>query len=192
MAGTRRSLAIAGGILAFLFVSGCSAGSTTTQAPGSGASDVAVTAGGAGPTLVDTASVPLSAEHAAAVRSVHRGLTAGDLDALRELYAGDDWAGQQELLAQPRVRVRDEVLTVLRTHPANLGEGYVYPGFSAFGWSGSLDRAGGAVLGVTPESLPEPTTGYDGYQTAFFLAPQDGGPLQWHGIDRLNGGTAAD
>jgi len=189
MPRTCRSLAITGGILALLFVSGCSAGSTTTQAPGS-ASDVAVTAVGAGPTLVDTARVPLRAEHAAAVRAVHQGLAAGDLDALRALYAGDDWAGQQELLAQPRVR--DEVLTVLRTHPANLGEGYVYPGFSAFGWSGPLDRADGAVLGVTPESLPEPTTGYDGYRTAFFLAPQDGGPLQWRGIDRSTRGTAAD
>jgi hypothetical protein len=190
MAGTCRSLAITGGILALLFVPGCSAGSTATQAPGSGASDVAVTAVGAGPTLVDNASVPLNAEHAAAVRSVHQGLAAGDLDALHELYAGDDWAGQQELLAQPRVR--DEVLTVLGTHPANLGEGYVYPGLSAFGWSGPLDRADGAVLGVTPESLPEPATGYDGYRTAFLLAPQDGGPLQWHGIDRLTGVTAAD
>lgn len=163
MPRTCRSLAVTGGILALLVVSGCSAGSAT-HAPGSVASDVAVTAGGADPTLVDTARVPLRAEHAAAVRAVHQGLAAGDLDALRALYAGDDWAGQQELLAQPRVR--DEVLTVLRTHPANLGEGYVYPGFSAFG--------------------------YDGYRTAFFLAPQDGGPLQWRGIDRLTGGTAAD
>lgn len=166
MAGTGRSLAITCGILALLLVSGCSAGSAASQAqaPGSGASDMAVTAVAAGPTLVDNAGVPLSAEHAGAVRSVHQGLAAGDLDALRELYAGDGWAGQQELLAQPRVR--DAVLTVLRTHPANLGEGYVYP--------------------------PEPTAGYDGYQTAFFLAPQDGDPLQWYGIDRLAGVTAAD
>jgi len=190
MAGTCRSLASTGGILALLLVSGCSAGSTVTQGPGSGASDVTVAAVGAGPTLVDNASVPLSAEHAGAVRSVHQGLATGDLEALRELYVGDDWAGQQELLAQPQVR--DEVLMVLRTHPANLGEGYVYPGFSALGWSGPIDRADGTVLGVTPESLPEPTTGYDGYQTAFFLAPQDGGPLQWRGIDRLADATAAD
>ena len=190
MTGTRRSLAIAGGILALVFVSGCSAGGTATQASDSGAVDVALTSVRDGPTLLDNASVPLSAEHAGVVRSVHRGLAAGDLDALQELYAGDDWAGQQELLAQPRVR--HEVLTVLRTHPANLGEGYVYPGFSALGWSGPLDRADGTVLGVTPESLPEPTTGYHGYRTAFFLAPQDGGPLQWYGIDRLTGGTAAD
>lgn len=190
MTGTCRPLAISGGILALLFVLSCSAGGTATQASDPAASDVAVTAMDAGPTLVDNASVPLSAEHAGAVRSVHLGLTTGDLDALRELYAGDDWAGQQELLAQPRVR--HEVLTVLRTHPANLGEGYVYPGFSALGWAGPLDRADGEVLGVTPESLPAPTTGYVGYQTAFFLAPQDGGPLQWYGIDRLTGGTATD
>ncbi len=190
MTGACRSFAISGGILALLFISGCAAGATATQAPGSGTSDVAVTAVGDGPILVDNASVPLSAQHAGAVRSVHQGLAAGDLEALHELYAGDDWAEQQELLAQPRVR--DEVLTVLRTHPANLGEGYVYPGFSALGWSGPLDRADGDVLGVTPESLPEPTTGYDGYRTAFFLAPQDGGPLQWYGIDRLTGGTTAD
>jgi hypothetical protein len=190
MAGTGRSLAVTGGILALLFVSGCSAGRTATQTPDSGASEVATTAVTGGPTLVDNASVPLGAEHVGVVRSVHRGLAAGDLGALQELYAGDDWAGQQELLAQPRVR--HEVLTVLRTHPANLGEGYVYPGFSALGWSGPLDRADGEVLGVTPESLPEPTSSYDGYRTAFFLAPQDGGPLQWYGIDRLNGGMAAD
>lgn len=190
MASMSRSLVISGGILALLFVSGCSIGATASQVPGSGATDVTVTTRGAGPTLVDTANVPLRAEHAAVVQLVYQGLATGDLDALSEQYTGDDWAGQQELLAQPRVR--DEVCTVLRTHPANLGEGYVYPGFSAFGWSGPLDRADGAALGVTPESLPEPTTGYDGYRTAFFLAPQDGGPLQWHGIARLSGVTAAD
>jgi hypothetical protein len=148
-----------------------------------------VPAEGAGPTLVDNARTPLNAEHAGVVRSVYQGLAAGDLDALHELYVGDDWAGQQELLAQPRVR--DEVRAVLRTHPANLGEGYVYPGFSALGWSGALDRADGALLGVTPESLPDPITGYNGFRTAFFLAPQAGGPLQWYGIDRLVDVTTA-
>ncbi len=190
MAGIRRSPTITGVILALLFISGCFVSSTATRTPGFDASDIAVPAVGAGPTLIDNARMPLNATHAGAVRSVYQGLAAGDLDALRALYAGDDWTRQQQLLAQPRVR--DEVRAVLRTHPANLGEGYVYPGFSAFGWSGPLDRADGALLGVIPETVPDPTTGYDGYRTAFFLAPQAGGPLQWYGIDRLVGVTAAD
>lgn len=104
---------------------------------------------------------------------------------MRELYTGADWAGQAHLLEQPSVR--SDVLTVLRTHPANLGEGYVYPGFSTTGWVGPIDRTDATVLGLTPESLPKPITGYGGYQTAFFLALEDGGPLQWRRIDAPNG-----
>ncbi|MGH4014821.1 MAG: hypothetical protein ACRDSL_13035 [Pseudonocardiaceae bacterium] len=78
----------------------------------------------ASPIVVDTEGAALTAEHAEVVRSVHRALLAGDLDALGARYAGDDWAGQAELLAQPPVR--RSVLDALRTHPANLGEGYLY------------------------------------------------------------------
>ena len=55
---------------------------------------------------------------------MHRALLARDLDGLGALYAGDDWAGQAELLAQDPVR--RGVLDALRRHPDNLGEGYVY------------------------------------------------------------------
>ena len=74
--------------------------------------------------VVDTVGAPMQAEHAEVVRSVHRALQAGDLDALSALYAGDDWAGQAELLA--REPVRRSVLDALHTAPDNLGEGYVY------------------------------------------------------------------
>jgi hypothetical protein len=140
-----------------------------------------------GPTVVDSNGARLEPEYAEVVREVHQALVDGDLERLRSLYHGDDWAGQADLLSQQRVR--DEVLTVLRTHPANLGEGYIYPGFSVTGWTGPRDRADGAVLGVTPAELPDPTTGYSGYQTAFFLEynpPHDAdGPLQWRGIAKL-------
>jgi len=90
------------------------------------------------------------------VRAVHAALGVGDLNALRELYTGADWAGQAHLLEQPSVR--SDVLTVLRTHPANLGEGYVYPGFSTTGWGRAdrPDRRDGARAhpGV---AAPEPT-----------------------------------
>jgi len=186
MSATRRSLAVTGGVLAVLLAAGCSADRVAGPGPDSGRADVGVAAvASAPPTVTDNAGAPLTPEHAEVVRSVHTALTAGDLDALRELYVGDDWAGQAALLAQRSVRT--EVLTLLRTHPANLGEGYLYPGFSATGWVGPLDRADGAILGLTPESLPNPITGYGGYQTAFFLAPEDGGPLQWRGIDTLTG-----
>ncbi|MFN2496755.1 MAG: hypothetical protein ABR608_12730 [Pseudonocardiaceae bacterium] len=114
-----------------------------------------------GPALVDTEGARLQEEHAEVVRAVHRALTVGDLTALRELYAGDDWGGQVELLAAERVRAG--VLDALGANPANLGEGYVYPGFAA-----------------------DSTTPYPGYRTAFFLdydPPQKAaGPLRWRGI----------
>lgn len=140
-----------------------------------------------GPTVVDSSGARLEPEYAEVVREVHQALADGDLERLRGLYHGDDWARQADLLSQQRVR--DEVLAVLRTHPANLGEGYIYPGFSATGWSGPRDRADAGLLGITPAELPDPTTGYSGYQTAFFLEynpPHDaGGPLQWRGIAKL-------
>jgi len=114
-----------------------------------------------GPVLLDTDGAQLQEEHADVVRAVHRALAAGDLDALSELYAGDDWAGQAGLLANEAVR--RSVLDALGTPAANLGEGYLYPGFSV-----------------------DPTTGYRGYQTAFFLdyePPRTAdGPLCWRGI----------
>jgi hypothetical protein len=99
--------------------------------------------------VTSSAATPIVAE---VVRAVHAALGVGDLNALRELYTGADWAGQAHLLEQPSVR--SDVLTVLRTHPANLGEGYVYPGFSTTGWVGPIDRTDATVLGLTPESLP--------------------------------------
>lgn len=145
------------------------------------------------PTVVDSDGVPLSAEHADVVRAVHAALSAGDLDELEELYAGDDWAAQAALLSCPEVRA--EVLRVLRTHPANLGEGYVYPGFSSTGWSSPSDVADGDPLGIGPDTLPEPTTGYAGWQTAFFLdsAPPavTSGDLQWRGIATLPGSATS-
>jgi hypothetical protein len=145
---------------------GAAASRTLTLAERSPAPQHPVLAGTApvsldGPTLVDTDGARMSDEHAEVVRTVHRALTAGDLGALAELYAGDDWAGQAELLAS--ARVRRGVLDALRTNPANLGEGYVYPGFAA-----------------------DSTMPYSGYRTAFFLdydPPQlTGGPLRWRGI----------
>ncbi|MQA13447.1 MAG: hypothetical protein GEV09_04515 [Pseudonocardiaceae bacterium] len=143
------------------------------------------------PTVVDSSGMPLEPEHADVVRDVYRALAQGDIERLRGLYHGDDWEGQARLLSQQTVR--DEVLAVLQTHPANLGEGYVYPGFSVTGWTGMRDRADAARLGIAPAELPDPTSGYPGYQTAFFLhynPPDDaGGPLQWRGIARLPGTT---
>lgn len=116
------------------------------------------------PLLPDTDGAPLRDEHADVVQAVYRALAAGDLDALGELYTGDDWAGQAALLASDAVR--RSVLDALSTSPANLGEGYLYPGFSA-----------------------DPTTDYRGYQTAFFLdydPPHSAeGPLRWRGIATL-------
>ncbi|MGH3932256.1 MAG: hypothetical protein ACRDTF_20025, partial [Pseudonocardiaceae bacterium] len=120
----------------------------------------------AGPSVVDTGRAPLKEEHAEVVRSVYQALAAGDLDALSALYAGDDWAGQAELLADPAVR--RGVLDALSTPPANLGEGYLYPGH---------------YPGLLPGS---PVNDSAGYETAFFLdydPPRTGdGPLRWRGI----------
>lgn len=186
-------LAVTGGILGLLLVVGLPACSAAGSAPsdsvpvGDGTDRPAAAIEAA--TVVDSAGTPLEPEHAEVVQSVHRALANRNLDRLRELYTGDDWARQARLLA--REPVQAEILGVLRTHPANLGEGYVYPGFSVTGWTGRLDHADAARLGLTPDELPDPTTGYLGYQTAFFLAPEDGGPLQWRGIARLPGVTAA-
>ncbi len=190
MSGRHR--AAARGVLALLLVSvltGC-AGLATVRVADPAAPDTAVpTSIAQGPTVVDSSGAPLEPEYAEVVAAVHRALADNDLEQLRALYYGDDWAGQAELLSQQRVR--DQVLRVLRTHPANLGEGYVYPGFSVTGWTGLRDRADAALLGIAPDELPDPTTGYAGYQTAFFLEynpPHDGGgPLQWRGIARLPG-----
>lgn len=147
-----------------------------------GAASVAST-----PTVVDNHGRPLTPEHAAVVRDVHHALTTGDLGQLRRLYAGDDWAAQEPLLAQRSVRTA--VLRVLQTHPANLGEGYVYPGFASFGWSSRFDVADGRLLGVAPDQLPHPKTGYAGVETAFFL-DAGSGVLQWRGVRQRTGGTA--
>lgn len=165
MAGRRRTAAR--GALALLLVTvltGCAEVGAAWDAPPTaepGTSDPISSA--PGPAVVDSSGAPLEPEYAAVVTQVHRALADGDLERLHRLYHGDDWAGQAALLS--RQRVRDEVLTVLRTHPANLGEGYIYPA--------------------------DPTTGYSGFQTAFFLEynpPHDaGGPLQWRGIAKLPG-----
>lgn len=165
MAGHHRTAAR--GVLALLLVSfltGCAAAGTAADAEPAAAPEIVDAVSTAqGPTVIDSSGAPLETEHSEVVQAVHRALADGDLERLRSLYHGDDWPGQAALLSQQRVR--DEVLTVLRTHPANLGEGYIYPGFSA--------------------------TGYTGYQTAFFLdynPPHDtGGPLQWRGIATLPG-----
>lgn len=161
MVGTEHLMGFAGRVLAVLFVlSSCAAAegiTPTTPAPAVPVAGLAVVPEvvAEGPNLVDTQGMALAEVHAEVVRSVHRALTAGDLDALSRLYVGDDWAGQAVLLAGPLVR--QSVLDALRTSPANLGEGYLYPG-----------------------------TGVPGYQTAFFLdydPPHAGeSPLRWRGI----------
>lgn len=159
MAGSGQLLGLAGRVLAALLVlSACAGADTIAAGTVVNATPVAGrTVPAEGPVVVDTVGAPLRDEHAEVVRAVHRALQAGDLDALSALYAGDDWAGQAALLAQEPVR--RSVLDGLRTHPANLGEGYVYPGL---------------------------TTGYDGYQTAFLLdydPPRTSdGSLRWRGI----------
>lgn len=164
MLGTGQLLGLAGRVLAALLaLSSCAGvGDRTPGAPAPAVpvAEFSATQGGVpgGPAVVDTQGAPLEEEHAEVVRSVHRVLVAGDLDALSALYAGDDWAGQAALLASPAVR--RSVLDVLRAHPANLSEGYLYPAI-----------------------------GYPGYQTAFFLdydPPSTGdGPLRWRGIALL-------
>lgn len=193
MAGREQLLGLAGRVVAVLLVLTACAGADTTTNGGAGAgtSGAVPLAGRAapapGPVVVDTVGAPLMPEHAEVVRSVHRALRAGDLDALGVLYTGDDWAGQAQLLAQEPVR--RSVLAGLATHPANLGEGYVYPGFSEFGWASPVERADGAVLGIDPATLPDPTTSYPGYQTAFFLdydpPHSSDGPLRWRGVALL-------
>lgn len=181
-------------VLVALVLPACAGGRTvagTAAAPASavGLQPVAVSE----PTVVDSAGAPLTDEHAGVVRAVHAALDAGDLAALEELHVGDDWADQAPLLRRPEVRA--EVLQVLRTHPANLGEGYLYPGFTATGWSGPSDVADGELLGLDPGTLPDPGTGYPGWQTAFFLdsAPPalTSGDLQWRGIATVTGPDAA-
>lgn len=140
------------------------------------------------PVVVDNQGRPLTPEHAAVVREVHHALVTGDLGRLRRLYAGDDWAAQEDLLGQQPVRTA--LLSVLQTHPANLGEGYVYPGFASFGWSSKFDVADGRLLGVTPDLLPDPRTGYTGVETAFFLDPESG-VLQWRGVRERIGSAAS-
>lgn len=189
MAGREQLLGLAGRVLvALLVLSACGGVNHTTSDTGADAVPVAgrlVPA--ADPVVIDTAGAPLKPEHAEVVRSVHRALRAGDLDALSVLYAGDDWTGQSELLAQETVR--RSVLAGLSTHPANLGEGYVYPGLSVNGWASPVERADGAVLDIDPATMPDPTTSYPGYQTAFFLdydpPHSTGGPLRWRGIALL-------
>jgi hypothetical protein len=161
------------GVVALLLVSvlaACSQlGAARDAAPGTVVPNLAEPVSAAqGPALVDSNGRPLKPEHAEVVRAVHRALAGGDLERLRELYHGDDWQQQARLLSQQRVR--DEVLAALRTRPANLGEGYVYPGDSASG-----------------------ADGYSGYQTAFFLdyrpLENAGGALQWRGIAKLPAGS---
>lgn len=188
MAGSGQLLGLAGRVLAVLLVlSACAGADTIAASTEANAVPVAgrlVPPDPEGPVVVDAVGAPMQAAHAEVVRAVHQALQAGDLDALSALYAGDDWAGQAELLAQQPVR--RSVLDGLRTHPANLGEGYLYPGFSANGWTGPVERADAALLGLNPATLPDPTTGYQGYQTAFFLdydpPHTSAGPLRWRGI----------
>jgi hypothetical protein len=181
MAPRGQLLGLAGGALAVLLtVSSCAGSASGAENPSPSTTSTAV----ADPVVMDTLGAPMRPEHAEVVRSVQQALEAADLEALRELYAGDDWAGQAALLADPSVR--HSVLDALRTHPANMGEGYVYPGFSVFGWAGPVEVADGALLGLSPASLADPKADYDGYQTAFFLdydPPQMAdGPLRWRGI----------
>ncbi|MGH3917362.1 MAG: hypothetical protein ACRDTC_28710 [Pseudonocardiaceae bacterium] len=165
MVGTGELIGLAGRGLAVLLVfsSSCVGADDIASIAAPPAAPVAAPVAGlsaipGGPAVVDTEGAPLTDEHAEVVRSVHRALMVADLDTLGALYAGDDWVGQADLLARPEVR--ESVLTALRVHPANLGEGYVYPGLTVIG------------LG--------------GYQTAFFLdydPPRtEGGPLRWRGI----------
>lgn len=162
MAGTVQLAGLAGRVLAVLLVLSSSCAGEGASGPTAPVPVAKLSAVPGSPVLVDTAQAPLTEEHAEVVRSVYRALLAGDLDALSALYAGDDWAGQAELLASPAVR--GSVLDVLRTQPANLGEGYLYPG---------LDPG-------------LPANGWAGYQTAFFLDYDPpgtaGGPLRWRGI----------
>lgn len=144
--------------------------------------------GDLGPVVIDNQGQPLTTADATVVRAVHAALAAGNLELLRSLYAGNDWAGQLALLGQPAVR--EQVLTLLRTHPANLGEGYVYPAFASFGWGSETDLADGRLLGVDPASLPDPTQGYRGLETAFFLDTVSSGALQWRGIRQRAAGMS--
>lgn len=169
MAGRRRTAAR--GVLALLLVTvlaGCAEAGTarTVTSPAAEPGTAVATSGAPGPALVDSSGAPLEPEYAAVVAQVHRALAGGDLERLRRLYHGDDWAGQAELLS--RQRVRDEVLSVLHARPANLGEGYVYPAVDP-----AVDPATGAG-------------GQSGYRTAFFLdyrpLENAGGALQWRGI----------
>lgn len=174
MAETGQLIGLASRVLAVLLVLSSSCAEAAGSASGSVSSTPApvaeLSAVSEDPIVVDTGRAPLTEEHAEVVRSVHRALVAGDLDGLRALYAGDDWAGQAELLANPAVR--RSVLDALRTPPANLGEGYVYPG---------------GYPGLYPGLLPGlPVNDQTGYETAFFLdydPPSTGdGPLRWRGI----------
>jgi hypothetical protein len=160
-------LGLAGGALAVLLaLSSCVGGAA---AAGRSTPQVATVAdqrpaGVDDPVVVDTAGAPMRPEWAELVRSVHRALLAGDLDALHRLYAGEDWAGQSALLGD--AAVRQGVLAALATSPKNLGEGYVYTG--------------------------PPASGFVGYQTAFFLdydPPRVAGPLRWRGIALAGGGS---
>lgn len=150
MAARGQLLGLAGRVLAVLLVlSAC----TGTDGAVSGAEPSAVpVVHTEGPVVVDTDGAPLKPEHAEVVRSVHQALQAGDLDALGARYAGDDWAGQARLLAQDPVR--RSVLAALRTHPENLGEGYVY---------GSRDFQTAFFLDYDPPRTSD-------------------GPLRWRGI----------
>jgi len=172
VAETGQLIGLASRVLAVLLVLSSSCAEAAGSASGSGSGTQApvpvaeLSAVPEGPAVVDTGRAPLKEEHAEVVRSVHRALVAGDLDALRALYAGDDWAGQAELLASPAVR--RSVLDALSIPPGNLGEGYVYPG-------------------LYPPLLPSlPVNDVASYETAFFLdydPPSTGdGPLRWRGI----------
>lgn len=201
MVGNGRLLGLAGRVLTVLLVLSSCAGAEGGSAPsasGTAGPAVPVASRSApaeviGPVLVDTDGAALRPEHAEVVRSVHRALVAADLDALQALYAGGDWAGQAELLAQETVR--RSVLHALRTHPANLGEGYLYPGFTVHGWAGPAERADAARLGIDPAAMPDPATDYPGYQTAFFLdydpPHTSDGPLRWRGIALLDPASPA-
>ena len=168
MAGSGRLPGSAGRVLAVLLVlSSCGGAGTAASGTSEFARPVPANSVVEGsvtlesPVLLDAEGAQLQAEHADVVRAVYHALAAGNLDALSELYAGDDWAGQAALLADEAVR--RNVLDALGTYPANLGEGYLYPGFST-----------------------DPLSDYQGYRTAFFLDYDPpgwgGGPLRWRGI----------